>query len=424
MLAWPVAVLGRAAGPRAAAAPPYVLTALGPVKDPYSPTAINNKGQMVGSDQAGNAFYYDSGQFYFPAPPKGLSCLTITGLNNKGDFAGYALTATKPGCSSPEYPLWGHFSGSSSYTEYLYNTGGGLGGCMAVSIADDGRISGTCDEKGSEIEVTWTIGGDGYGPAKADLWPKGTAPPSSASAPVRGVDKHGDVIGAAGIGADPKTIVGMFWNPSRRGFTLPGFGVHWKPRSGVTNTFGQSVVSHVHGKGSSSNGTAIVVGFCFVSGTSIISKDEPCRWRAQFKKGKVLISRPLKLDRFKGRDDGGAIDINSHNWIVGNEGDGHNTASLWIPANGSFKIYSLNGIISRYTRWVIPGRCAGPTFGPAMITNSGAIVGTGLFDGQQRGFMLTPKVPASVLPAALAQWAAAHKTTLSTRPEARPCAQK
>jgi hypothetical protein len=403
----PVWGAGRALQARTANEPSYSIKAIGPSGKPYTPLLINDNGQMVGEDQSGNPFFRTSGKIYFPPEPAGITCWKMTGLNNRGDVAGYGLRGA--GCTLPVEAFAGHISGATLTEQWLagpLNKGSAArgprqwvrdsatpNGCEATSINDTGEISGICDLDGRSIEIIWHyLAKQGYGSPHLLSWPTGiegfpTGAPFTVDT-VRGIDAHGDVLGVGRCIHSPSTSVAVFWPAKRTGLVLAA-RPHLRPCrhsvAGAQLTDALSVMSHLQGYGESASGSALVSGFCHVSGTGLNPHREPCRWNVTFAKGHASAGAPLNLNNSGGTRWGAASDANANKWIVGDQGNSSRQAILWLPAHGSYQTLPLRTFLSPKLGWQTPA--CGP-FGPGSINSHGDIAGVGLLHGKPTGYLM------------------------------------
>lgn len=350
-----VAALAEVVQPSAAQSPPYTITDLGTLGGAFSEAAgVNNSGQVAGeSDVSGGIIH----AFIWPDPATGtlhdLGTLggpssAAFGINTAGQVTGYA-----------------EISGGGAVHAFLWpdpTTGGlqdlgvlsaGLGS-VGVGISPDGQVVGTADiSVNSNHAFLWTTPGP-----MQDLGILSGYPNSEGT----GINLAGQVVGFASAPCppgveDPCTPRAFLWvspGPMQDLGTLPGGS---NSAAAAINANGQIV-------GNADSATTPFHAFLLVA------------------------PGPMQdLGTLPGGSCSEASGINSAGVVVGKSEvasgptpcTGTMAAFMWTASGG---MIDLNTLIDPTLGWQLSSA--------ASINDSGQIAGTGIINGQEHAFRMTP----------------------------------
>ncbi|HZT95888.1 MAG TPA: hypothetical protein VFB34_03520 [Chloroflexota bacterium] len=315
-----------------------VLSPFGPNAGDDYPTGLNNAGQIVGYVQSSSAirgFFYEpgtggSGRSYAVPVPKGDHAAAFNAVDNGSLAAGFVCV--DEACKH-YLPYAGRIAGSTAALFALRPPSTqtlALGSAYAIDAAGD--VTGFVRlASGQSFGVEWRNRGSLSKPSWSTAI-RLSAPSGFVSAYGTAVDRAGDVGGFAQKGS-----IGFATISGPLGGVQPLSGFRGTAVKNVIQSYAAAALSQPSSRTGSGNGSAIVVGSSYESGSGQNQYSNPAAWRVTIVRGKVSrVSKPFELGTDyndpNGGLYGGASSMNAHGWTVGLAGIDNPTAMLWMLA--------------------------------------------------------------------------------------------
>lgn len=331
-------VLAAGVGVSADAAVLYTVQNLG-VPDGYSRSRaadINNRGQVVGITWTGssqNGFLYENGVISV-VTVEGRVTSQVAAINNNGVMTGMVGEGRWP------YRSFGFVKGDGFETTFEP-----LGAGTAITpydINDAGDVVGNSPTDGYAAPRGFYRNG-----TTGEIINLGTLNDAlgNAASSAAGINSSGQITGSSIIANFP------FYRPA------------YLYENGTMTEIGM-VAGHDNANAHAINDAGVVVG---ESGTSVAFK---------YENGQMI-----SLGAINGRT--AALDINNDGVIVGVSGSTSPNPIAFVYRDG--EMLDLNTLIPQDSGWVLQNANG--------INDLGQIVGWGLYNGEERAFLLTPVVP-------------------------------
>jgi probable HAF family extracellular repeat protein len=382
--AWlaPTFILVICAPTRVIAVGPFFVTDLGTLPGGASTVSaadINSRGQVVGQNYLGPGPIF-RGFLWSPTTPSGISGSMVqlpppatagTAVNDYGQVAG--LNGFTTGLS-----LWTPETANSTTGSIVTISLDNDTGTLPTGINSSGQIAGFFGSASEQRAFLWTPKTSNS--SSGSFIELGYLPGRTATSEGRDINTFGQVVGS-----------------SRSGGLLPtSHGYLWTPNTPNGTTGSMIDLGDLPGGGDQSIANAINAGGQVVGEVSTDAGPHAFLWSPSMPNGATgfMVDLGALPDEFQHSV---AQDINIHGHVVGHSGAGPTTSTrafLWTPDwpnSSTGKMIDLNSVLEPISGrdWTL--------FTARAINDLGQIVGTGLFHGVQRAFLLTPVPEPSTL---------------------------